>query len=162
MDMASVARKLERNHEISVANPMDLNSMALKGLRRDDLDLLHYLNRLARVVLGKHVFVFRPCRYKVEWFQKYDRGNYSWYNAHFFHEKLAEAAKTQFSHDYSDHLALFWAYKGWKEVERDVARYEYCWKNFLLAQTIKAIDVLRGEFYSSLKEYVLNFNARWM
>ncbi|KAL7213122.1 hypothetical protein ACSBR2_015768 [Camellia fascicularis] len=89
MDMASVAKKLERNHEIKVANPMDLNSMAMKGLRRDAVDLLHYsLNRLARVVLGKQVFVFRPYRYKVEWFQKYDRGNYNWYNPHFSHEKV--------------------------------------------------------------------------
>ncbi|THG06917.1 uncharacterized protein LOC114286796 [Camellia sinensis] len=89
MDMVSVAKKLERNHEIKVANPMDLNSMAVKGLRRDDLDLLHYgLNRLARVVLGKHVYVFRPCRYKVEWFQKYDGGNYNWYNPHLSHEKV--------------------------------------------------------------------------
>ncbi|KAI7987454.1 hypothetical protein LOK49_LG13G01411 [Camellia lanceoleosa] len=75
---------------------------------------------------------------------------------------LVEAAKAQFSHDYNDHLALVRAYEGWKEAERDVVGYEYCWKNFLSAQSIKAIDALRREFYSSLKEYVLNFNARWM
>ncbi|KAI7996763.1 hypothetical protein LOK49_LG10G02769 [Camellia lanceoleosa] len=56
--------------------------------------------------------------------------------------KLAEAVKTQFSRDYSDHLALVRAYEAWKEVERDMAGYEYCWKNFLSAQSMKAIDAL--------------------
>ncbi|KAI8019032.1 hypothetical protein LOK49_LG04G00493 [Camellia lanceoleosa] len=79
-----------------------------------------------------------------------------------FQTKLAEASKTQFSRDYSDHFALVRAYEGWKEVERDVAGYEYCWKNFLSAQSMKAIDTLRREFYFSLKEYVLNFNARFL
>ncbi|CAL5338868.1 unnamed protein product [Camellia sinensis] len=65
---------------------------------------------------------------------------------------LAEAAKAQFSRDYSDHLALVRAYEGWKEAERDLAGYEYCWKNFLSAQSMKAIDALRREFYSSLKD----------
>ncbi|CAL5437089.1 unnamed protein product [Camellia sinensis] len=69
-----------------------------------------------------------------------------------FQTELAEAAKAQFSHDYSDHLVLVWAYEGWKEAERDVVGYEYCWKNFLSAQSMKAIDALRREFYSSLKE----------
>uniref|UniRef100_A0A5B7AYU7 RNA helicase n=1 Tax=Davidia involucrata TaxID=16924 RepID=A0A5B7AYU7_DAVIN len=65
---------------------------------------------------------------------------------------LAEAAKAQFSRDYSDHLALVRAYEGWKDAERDLAGYEYCWKNFLSAQSMKAIDSLRREFYSLLKE----------
>ncbi|KAI7981950.1 hypothetical protein LOK49_Contig5G00017 [Camellia lanceoleosa] len=56
--------------------------------------------------------------------------------------ELAEAAKAQFSRDYSDNLALVRDYKAWKEVERDVAGYEYCWKNFLYAQSMKAIDAL--------------------
>ena len=59
-----------------------------------------------------------------------------------FSLQLAEAAKAQFSRDYSDHLALVRAYEGWKEVERDVAGYVYCWKNFLSAQSMKAIDAL--------------------
>ncbi|KAK4430264.1 DExH-box ATP-dependent RNA helicase DExH5, mitochondrial [Sesamum alatum] len=65
---------------------------------------------------------------------------------------LAEAAKAQFSHDYSDHLALVRAYEGWKVADRDNAGYEYCWKNFLSAQSMKAIDSLRKEFYSLLKD----------
>ncbi|CAL5328064.1 unnamed protein product [Camellia sinensis] len=75
---------------------------------------------------------------------------------------LAKVAKAQFSRDYNDHLALVWAYEGWKEVERAVVGYEYCWKNFLSVQSMKTIDALRRELYSSLKEYVLNFNATWM
>ncbi|KAF7131696.1 hypothetical protein RHSIM_Rhsim09G0102100 [Rhododendron simsii] len=65
---------------------------------------------------------------------------------------LAEAAKAQFSQDYSDHLALVRAYEGWKDAERDLAGYEYCWKNFLSAQSMKAIDALRREFYSLLRD----------
>ncbi|MED6185360.1 hypothetical protein PIB30_056341 [Stylosanthes scabra] len=44
---------------------------------------------------------------------------------------VAEAAKAQFSHDYSDHLALVRAYDGWKDAEIDLAGQEYCWTNFL-------------------------------
>lgn len=65
---------------------------------------------------------------------------------------LAEAAKAQFSRDYSDHLALVRAYDGWKNAERDFAGYDYCWKNFLSVQSMKAIESLRREFYSLLKD----------
>ncbi|KAL5830491.1 hypothetical protein ACOSQ3_019959 [Xanthoceras sorbifolium] len=65
---------------------------------------------------------------------------------------LAEAAKSQYSWDYSDHLALIRAYEGWREAERDLVGYEYCWKNFLSAQSMKAIDSLRKEFFSLLKD----------
>lgn len=66
--------------------------------------------------------------------------------------QLAEAAKSQFSCNYSDHLALVRAYEGWKDAEIDLAGYEYCWKNFLSAQSMKAIDALRREFFSLLKD----------
>ncbi|KAL5817928.1 hypothetical protein ACOSQ3_026306 [Xanthoceras sorbifolium] len=66
---------------------------------------------------------------------------------------LAESAKAQFSaRDYSDHLALARAYDGWKDAERHQAGYEYCWKNFLSAQTLKAIDSLRRQFFFLLKD----------
>ncbi|KAM1085267.1 hypothetical protein ACFX2B_010942 [Malus domestica] len=65
---------------------------------------------------------------------------------------LAEAAKSQFSRDNSDHLALVRAYEGWKVAERDFAGYDYCWKNFLSAQSMKAIDSLRKEFFSLLRD----------
>ncbi|XVE53139.1 hypothetical protein DITRI_Ditri02bG0180200 [Diplodiscus trichospermus] len=67
-------------------------------------------------------------------------------------QQLAEAAKFQFSRDYSDHLALVRAYEGWKEAEKDLAGYDYCWKNFLSVQSMKAIDSLREEFLSLLKD----------
>ncbi|XP_028105901.1 66 kDa stress protein-like [Camellia sinensis] len=57
-------------------------------------------------------------------------------------KQLAKAAKAQFSRDYSDNLAFVRAYEAWKEVERDVTGYEYRWKNFLAAQSMKAIDAL--------------------
>ncbi|KAI9120122.1 hypothetical protein K1719_008770 [Acacia pycnantha] len=65
---------------------------------------------------------------------------------------LAEAAKSEFSCHYSDHLTLVKAYEGWKDAEMDHAEYEYCWKNFLSAQSMKAIDALRHEFFSLLKD----------
>lgn len=67
--------------------------------------------------------------------------------------QLAESAKLQFScRDYSDHLALVRAYDGWREAERDRAGYDYCWKNFLSVQTLKAIDSLRRQFLFLLKD----------
>lgn len=66
--------------------------------------------------------------------------------------QLAEAAKAQFSHDFSDHLALVRAYEGWKVADKELNAYEYCWKNFLSAQSMKAIDSLRTEFYSLLMD----------
>ncbi|CAH9139861.1 unnamed protein product [Cuscuta epithymum] len=65
---------------------------------------------------------------------------------------LAEAAKAQFSRDHSDHLAIVRAYEGWRDAEKDHAGYEYCWKNFLSAQSMRVIDSLRKEFYSLLKD----------
>ncbi|KAL4289078.1 hypothetical protein HN51_056777 [Arachis hypogaea] len=65
---------------------------------------------------------------------------------------LAEAAKSQFAGAYSDHLALIKAYEGWKDAELDIGGCEYCWKNFLSAQSMKAIDALRREFRCLLKD----------
>lgn len=66
---------------------------------------------------------------------------------------LADSAKSQFScQEYSDHLALIRAYEGWKDAERERSGYEYCWKNFLSSQTLKAIDSLRKQFTFLLKD----------
>ncbi|GMH17063.1 hypothetical protein Nepgr_018904 [Nepenthes gracilis] len=66
---------------------------------------------------------------------------------------LADTAKSQFSaREFSDHLALVQAYEGWKDAEKDQSGYEYCWRNFLSAQTLKAIDSLRKQFFSLLKD----------
>ncbi|CAH1431364.1 unnamed protein product [Lactuca virosa] len=67
-------------------------------------------------------------------------------------KELAEAVKAQFSQDHSDHFALVRAYEGWKVAEHALGGYEYCWKNFLSAQSMKAIDSLRREFLSLLKD----------
>ncbi|KAL0380131.1 UNVERIFIED_CONTAM: DExH-box ATP-dependent RNA helicase DExH3 [Sesamum angustifolium] len=66
---------------------------------------------------------------------------------------LAESAKAQFSaRDFSDHLALVRAFEGWKDAEREQSGYEYCWRNFLSVQTLKAIDSLRKQFLYLLKD----------
>lgn len=66
---------------------------------------------------------------------------------------LAESAKAQFSaREFSDHLALVRAFEGWKEAEKDQSGYEYCWRNFLSAQTLKAVDSLRKQFFHLLKD----------
>lgn len=67
--------------------------------------------------------------------------------------QLAESAKAQFSaREFSDHLALVRAYDGWKDAERKQSGYEYCWRNFLSAQTLKAIDSLQKQFLSLLRD----------
>lgn len=66
---------------------------------------------------------------------------------------LAESSRAQFSaRDFSDHLAVVRAFEGWKEAEREQSGYEYCWRNFLSAQTLKAIDSLRKQFFYLLKD----------
>ncbi|XP_011046462.1 PREDICTED: ATP-dependent RNA helicase DHX36-like isoform X1 [Populus euphratica] len=66
---------------------------------------------------------------------------------------LAGTAKSRFSaKDYSDHMALVRAYEGWKEAEREGSAYEYCWRNFLSAQTLQAIHSLRKQFSFILKD----------
>ncbi|KAK9156986.1 hypothetical protein Scep_003560 [Stephania cephalantha] len=66
---------------------------------------------------------------------------------------LAGTAKSRFSaKDYSDHMALVRAYEGWKDAEREGSAYEFCWRNFLSAQTLQAIHSLRKQFYYILKE----------
>ncbi|KAJ3700747.1 hypothetical protein LUZ61_004452 [Rhynchospora tenuis] len=69
-------------------------------------------------------------------------------------KEQAESAKLQFScKDYSDHLALVRAYEGWKEAERtEGSGYDFCWKNFLSFQTLRAIESLKKQFLSLLKD----------
>nr|XP_027191950.1 uncharacterized protein LOC101508252 isoform X1 [Cicer arietinum]XP_027191951.1 uncharacterized protein LOC101508252 isoform X1 [Cicer arietinum] len=66
---------------------------------------------------------------------------------------LAESVKAQFAaRDYSDHLALVRAYDGWKDAEAQKAGYEYCWRNFLSSQTLRATESLRKQFFHLLKD----------
>jgi ATP-dependent RNA helicase DHX36 len=67
--------------------------------------------------------------------------------------KLAGTAKSRFSvKDYNDHMALVRAYEGWKDVERKGSAYEYCWRNFLSAQTLQAIHSLRKQLSFILRD----------
>ncbi|KVH88218.1 DNA/RNA helicase, DEAD/DEAH box type, N-terminal [Cynara cardunculus var. scolymus] len=71
-------------------------------------------------------------------------------------KEKASTAKSRFSaKDYSDHMALVRAYEGWKQAEREGSAYEYCWKNFLSAQTLQAIHSLRNQFNYILKDALL-------
>ncbi|XP_022987282.1 DExH-box ATP-dependent RNA helicase DExH3 [Cucurbita maxima] len=74
---------------------------------------------------------------------------------------LAESAKAQFAaRDCSDHLALVRAYEGWRDAERQQSGYEYCWRNFLSMQTLRAIDSLRKQFFFLLKDAgLVDFDA---
>lgn len=73
--------------------------------------------------------------------------------APFDKKDLADSAKAQFSaREYSDHLALVRAYEGWKEAERQQSGFDYCWRNFLSPQTLKAIDSLRKQFFFLLND----------
>ncbi|XP_042000081.1 DExH-box ATP-dependent RNA helicase DExH3-like [Salvia splendens] len=75
---------------------------------------------------------------------------------------LAESAKAQFSaRGFSDHLALVRAFDGWKHAEREQFGYEYCWRNFLSMQTLRAIDSLKKQFSYLLKDIGLveNFES---
>ncbi|CAN1298235.1 DExH-box ATP-dependent RNA helicase DExH3 [Linum perenne] len=68
-------------------------------------------------------------------------------------KELAGTAKSRFSaKDYSDHMALVRAYEGWKDAEKEGSAYEYCWRNFLSAQTMQAIHSLRKQFSFILKD----------
>ena len=49
-------------------------------------------------------------------------------------------------------MALVRAYEGWKDAEREGSAYEYCWRNFLSAQTLQAIHSLRKQFSFILKD----------
>lgn len=49
-------------------------------------------------------------------------------------------------------MALVRAYEGWKDAEREGSAYEYCWRNFLSAQTLQAIHSLRKQFNFILRD----------
>lgn len=70
-----------------------------------------------------------------------------------FSLQLAGTAKARYSaKDYSDHMALVRAFEGWKDAEREGSAYEYCWRNFLSAQTLQAIHSLRKQFNFILRD----------
>ncbi|GMI69495.1 hypothetical protein HRI_000618800 [Hibiscus trionum] len=64
------AASLERHFAVKIKNAVDLNELAVKGMKRDELDLGRYdLDRLAKAVLGKRMDVVRP-EEKLEWFKE--------------------------------------------------------------------------------------------
>ncbi|XP_068338886.1 uncharacterized protein [Pyrus communis] len=61
--MATVSRRLKAHNQIEIRNTVDLNELAVKRMKRDDLDL----GRLTKAVLGKEVDVIWLEK-EVEWF----------------------------------------------------------------------------------------------
>ncbi|PSR93380.1 Ribonuclease H-like domain protein [Actinidia chinensis var. chinensis] len=86
MDMVSVAKRLEEDQGIKFSNPMDLNAMAVNAIKNmEKLDLARYsLERLAKVMLGRDMYVIRP-GYYVEW---YEPQNICWYDLKLRSEKV--------------------------------------------------------------------------
>ncbi|KAM1351604.1 hypothetical protein COP2_032274 [Malus domestica] len=67
-DMATISWKLKAHNQIEIRNTVDLNELAINGMKRDDLNLDRYdLGRLMNVILGKKMDVVWP-KNKVEWF----------------------------------------------------------------------------------------------
>ncbi|MBA0818685.1 hypothetical protein Gohar_019528, partial [Gossypium harknessii] len=70
MGIKDKSSHLEKDFQVKIKNAVDLNELAVKGMKRDELDLGRYdLDRLAKAVLGKHMDVLRPGR-KIEWFKR--------------------------------------------------------------------------------------------
>ncbi|KAF5744225.1 hypothetical protein HS088_TW08G00823 [Tripterygium wilfordii] len=85
MNIKVVAKRLEQDFHVKVENPVDLNELAVRGMNRDDLDLVRYdLDRLAKLVLGKGFDVERP-NYYLEW---YYRRRWVVLGELFYHEEL--------------------------------------------------------------------------
>ncbi|KAM1036575.1 hypothetical protein ACFX2C_031478 [Malus domestica] len=66
--MATVSWRLKAHNQIEIRNTVDLNELAINGMKRDNLNLDRYdLGRLMNVILGKEMDVVWP-KNKVEWF----------------------------------------------------------------------------------------------
>lgn len=79
MGIKEKASKLEKDFGIKMKNVVDLNELAVKGMKREDLDLGRYdLDRLAKAVLGKRVDVVRPDekKKKIEWYVNNEKPSY--------------------------------------------------------------------------------------
>ncbi|GAB2234370.1 hypothetical protein Drorol1_Dr00003620 [Drosera rotundifolia] len=68
--IGEVANQLFKDSGIEFGRIEDVNGLAVKGLKREDLNLAKYdLDRLANIVIGDHVDVVRPTGY-IEWYEK--------------------------------------------------------------------------------------------
>uniref|UniRef100_A0A3Q3LYH6 ATP-dependent DNA/RNA helicase DHX36 n=1 Tax=Mastacembelus armatus TaxID=205130 RepID=A0A3Q3LYH6_9TELE len=68
-------------------------------------------------------------------------------------EKLADMRrKTLSKNSKSDHLTIINAFRGWEEAKQHGARYEkeYCWDNFLSANTLQMLHNMKGQFAEHL------------
>ncbi|XP_074534892.1 ATP-dependent DNA/RNA helicase DHX36 [Halichoeres trimaculatus] len=68
-------------------------------------------------------------------------------------EKMADMRRRQLSRNSkSDHLTIINAFQGWEEAKRHGARSErdYCWDNFLSANTLQMLHNMKGQFAEHL------------
>nr|XP_046245263.1 ATP-dependent DNA/RNA helicase DHX36 isoform X2 [Scatophagus argus] len=68
-------------------------------------------------------------------------------------EKMADMRrKTLSKNSKSDHLTIVNAFQGWEETKQRGARYEreYCWDNFLSANTLQMLHNMKGQFAEHL------------
>ncbi|XP_036005376.1 ATP-dependent DNA/RNA helicase DHX36 isoform X2 [Fundulus heteroclitus] len=68
-------------------------------------------------------------------------------------EKMADMRRRTLSRNSkSDHLTIVYAFKGWEDAKRRGARYEreYCWDNFLSANTLQMLHNMKGQFAEHL------------
>ncbi|XP_072320250.1 ATP-dependent DNA/RNA helicase DHX36 [Eucyclogobius newberryi] len=68
-------------------------------------------------------------------------------------EKMADMRrKTLSKNSKSDHLTIVNAFKGWEEAKHQGARYEreFCWDNFLSANTLQMLHNMKGQFTEHL------------
>uniref|UniRef100_A0A3P9HF04 ATP-dependent DNA/RNA helicase DHX36 n=1 Tax=Oryzias latipes TaxID=8090 RepID=A0A3P9HF04_ORYLA len=69
-------------------------------------------------------------------------------------EKMADMRRRTLSRNSkSDHLTIVYAFQGWEEAKRRGGRYEreYCWDNFLSANTLQMIHNMKSQFGEHLK-----------
>ncbi|KAG7268427.1 hypothetical protein CRUP_008977 [Coryphaenoides rupestris] len=68
-------------------------------------------------------------------------------------EKMADMRrKTLSMNSKSDHLTIVNAFQGWEEAKRSGPRYEreFCWDNFLSANTLQMLHNMKGQFAEHL------------
>uniref|UniRef100_A0A3B3WVP6 RNA helicase n=1 Tax=Poecilia mexicana TaxID=48701 RepID=A0A3B3WVP6_9TELE len=68
-------------------------------------------------------------------------------------EKMADMRRRTLSRNSkSDHLTIVYAFKGWQEAKQRGSRYEreYCWDNFLSANTLQMLHNMKGQFAEHL------------
>uniref|UniRef100_H3CQH5 ATP-dependent DNA/RNA helicase DHX36 n=1 Tax=Tetraodon nigroviridis TaxID=99883 RepID=H3CQH5_TETNG len=68
-------------------------------------------------------------------------------------EKMADMRRKVLSRNSkSDHLTIINAFQGWEQAKQRGARYEreYCWDNFLSANTLQMLQNMKGQFAEHL------------